>query len=73
MTMGPAPMIRMLLMSVRRGMDQLSGAADARRSRSWCLQAADHGLREAVEQRQQVVRTGAGFGVALEAERRACR
>ncbi len=30
------------------------------------MQAADHGLRESVEQRQQIMRTRAGFGMTLE-------
>ncbi len=60
MTMGPAPMIRMLWMSVRRGMVQLQ-CLGTRTFPQLVLQAADHRLRESVEQRQQVMRAGAGF------------
>src|SRR5512139_852663 len=49
MTMGPAPMMRMLFRSVRLGM-------------------VGHQLDKSVEQIAHVVRAGAGFRVALEAE-----
>src|SRR5688500_8555675 len=73
MTMGPAPMIRMLSRSVRRGMSglccltlrllNLHGTREL-------LQTLHHEVQELLEQRPQVVRTGTRLRVALEAERR---
>src|SRR6185312_10260031 len=92
MTMGPAPMIRMLWMSVLLGIAQIGksgsgpravhsafispqaahSAARIRRIRlsqsQLGLQASQHQMIEALEQRLQVVRAGTGFRVALEAE-----
>src|SRR5437764_9086893 len=58
MMIGPAPMIRMLSMSVRLGI-----------AFSSCLPLFHH-LREAVEEIAKIMGTGACFRMALEAERR---
>src|SRR5688500_2256678 len=63
-------MMRMLWMSVRRGMSSVAPADHCPGTfPELDLQPADHRLGESFEQRQQVVRTGACLGVALEAER----
>src|SRR5579885_3898544 len=70
MMIGPAPMMRMLRRSVRLGMSTASGLmarlllclAQLR------LQAAQHQVIEALEERLQVVRARARLRVALEAE-----
>src|ERR1700752_4304627 len=75
MTIGPAPMIRMLSMSVRRGTLSAGPGLAAQRSfgrqLQLRLQAPQHEVVEALEQRPQVVRSGTGFRMSLEAERRA--
>src|SRR5262245_3852762 len=67
-------MIRMLWMSVRFGMSGLCGLALSRlnfqRPRQ-VLQPFHHEIEELLEQRMQIVRTGAGLRVPLEAEGRA--
>src|SRR6476620_6542823 len=60
MTIGPAPIIRILLMSVRFGIS-LGGY---RRATSF------HQAYKAVEQRPDILRAGASLRVSLEAERR---
>src|SRR6516162_3506534 len=75
MTIGPAPMIRMLWMSVRLG----TGSAPARLLAPQVLlgglqlrlQPPQHQVIEALEQRAQIVRARARFRMALEAEHRA--
>src|SRR5262245_22418300 len=62
MTIGPAPMMRTLLMSVRLG-------TSAARIRTHG--ALLHQLHEAIEQVADIVRSRARFGVSLKAERRA--
>src|SRR5437870_2604080 len=59
MTMGPAPMIRIVLRSVRLGMAQVGYGAHS----------LVHHPDEAIEQITDVVRTGARLGMTLEAER----
>src|SRR5882672_12020675 len=76
MMMGPAPMMRMLWMSVRLGMGAERGPLALRhlatdrqaRGAQLCLEPPQHGVREGLEQRSHVVRTGTGLRVALEAE-----
>src|SRR5258706_12092500 len=76
MMMGPAPMMRMLWMSVRFGMRAGRGpsalghlAADGQaRGAQLGLEPSQHRLREGLEQRAHVVWPGAGLRVALEAE-----
>src|SRR5271170_6613248 len=73
MTMGPAPMMRMLWMSVRLGMRLASAGALAQRlfrEFQLRLQPAQHEVIEALEERLQIVRPGARLGVSLEAKRR---
>src|SRR5260221_11180497 len=84
MMMGPAPMIRMLWMSVRFGMSgrrwrspsgpsafgDLATDRQSRRAQQR-LEPSQHRLGEGFEQRPQVMRTGAGLRVPLEAEGRA--
>src|ERR1700733_13281260 len=70
MTMGPAPMIRTLLMSVRLG-----NFAVAPEDLSLCLtqlvlQPPEHELIEALKEGFHIVRAGTGFRVAPEAEGR---
>src|SRR5216110_832546 len=74
MTIGPAPMIRMLWMSVRLGTlaaatDELAAQGVLRQSQLR-LQAPQHQVIETLEQGLQVVRPGAGLRMALEAKRR---
>src|ERR1700739_5077310 len=75
MTIGPAPMIRMLSMSVRFGTrsaaatDQLAAQGVLRRPQL-SLQPPQHQMVEALEQRPQGSRAGARLGMALEAEHR---
>src|SRR5262245_18444848 len=69
MTIGPAPMMSTLLMSVRLG----TSAAPIRRTSAAPIRrtlALLHHLREAVEQIADVVRPRARLGVPLEAESR---
>src|SRR5499433_4071314 len=73
MMIGPAPMIRMLWMSVRFGTGSPSARALAQvllGELQLRLQAAQHHMIEALEERLQVVRPGARLRVPLEAERR---
>src|ERR1700741_1262864 len=77
MMMGPAPMMRMLWMSVRFGTvsaparllapQVLFGDLQLR------LQPPQHQMIEALEEPAQVVRAGARLGVSLEAEHRPLR
>src|SRR5580704_15780833 len=74
MMIGPAPMIRMLWMSVRlgtalRAADHLAAQVVLGEPQLG-LQAAQHQVVEALEQRLQIVRPRARLGMALEAERR---
>src|ERR1700722_739982 len=73
MTIGPAPMMRMLCRSVRLGMSAAAGALAQRLFGQFQLrlQAAQHQVVEALEQGLQVMRTGARLGVPLEGEGRA--
>src|SRR5439155_17784158 len=83
MMIGPAPMIRMLSMSVRLGISSRPAARRAlcapsggseRSERGGCSYFRSnflfHQLREAVEEVPDVVRPRARFGVPLKAERR---
>src|SRR5580698_2414424 len=67
MMIGPAPMIRMLWMSVR--LPTLLAAAHGHLQLR--LQAAQDEVIEQLEQRLEVVRSGARLGVPLETECRA--
>src|SRR5579862_4951697 len=73
MTIGPAPMIRMLWMSVRLGTlsahRRLLAAQGFVGDSQLRLQPPQHQVIEALEQRAQFVRTGARLRMALEAER----
>src|SRR5215469_11703646 len=84
MMIGPAPMIRMLSMSVRFGITSLAEFAGCSSPRprllaSQCvlgelqlrLQTAQHEVIEALEERPHVVRSRARLGMALETEGRA--
>src|SRR5215471_11354661 len=72
--MGPAPMIRMLWMSVRFGTDSVSArlltAQVLLGDLQLRLQPPQHQMIEALEEPAQVVWTGARFRVALKAEDR---
>src|SRR5215475_10145561 len=72
MMIGPAPMIRMLSMSVRLGNSAARHLAAQRflRLPQLRLQPAQHEVVEALEQGLQVVRAGTRLVVALEAESR---
>src|SRR5450631_4590576 len=74
MMIGPAPMIRMLWMSVRLGM---TGCLPFRRlllgriaAAGIRLHALDHEVHEVLEQQAQIMRPGAGLGMPLKAEGR---
>src|SRR5580698_2508615 len=75
MTIGPAPMIRMLWMSVRfptRLPDaSMQPALLLFGGPQLGLQPPQHQLREALKERLHIVRPGTRLGMSLEAERRA--
>src|SRR6185312_13729441 len=77
MMIGPAPMMRMLFMSVRLGTEVLSRAGSATAGLAACLflglaklglKPAQHQVIEALEERLQIVRARTRLRVALEAE-----
>src|SRR6185312_13928812 len=74
MMIGPAPMIRMLWMSVRLPTRSAAARLAAQvflRQLQVGLQPTQHEVIEALEQRPQVVRSGTRLRVPLEAEHRA--